>query len=109
MVGETMGNTLILYNFANVHSYALGRMKGSYHFYRNPDPRGRYLRKSTEADFRELLAPDGRDHHLIEPGGKWDCHVKTHIAKRDGNHEEAERLEGERQERIARALAGIRR
>ncbi len=111
MTAETMGNTVILCDFANVHSYAVGRLKTGINFYRNPDPRstGRYLMKRTEAELRELLAPGGRDHHLIEPGGEWDCHVKTHIAKRDGNHEEAERLERERQERIARTLAGIYR
>ena len=104
---ETAGGSLVLINFANPQSYALGRLKADY-MYRNPDPRlvNRWWHK-TEAELLEQLAPGGKDHRLIEHGGAWDRHVRLHIARRDANHEEAERLERQQRADLARSLAGL--
>ena len=103
---EYVGGTLVLVNRANVRSYALGRLKADFlGHYRNPDPR--LWRTATEADLLALLEPLGRDHHLVRDGGSWDQHVKIHLAQRDGRTEEAERLEGERIQRIAQGMARI--
>ncbi len=57
-------------------------------YYRSNDPRIPRHLISTEDDLRRKLAPDGRDHHLIQPGGAWHRHVQMNIAKRDGKNEE---------------------
>ena len=103
MAAETMGNTFVLYNFANVRSYALARLKaGLIYRYRNPDPRsaGAWWNK-TEAELLELIGPGGKYSNMIEPGtynaitertvgeGAWYRHVREHLIKRDGNNESA--------------------
>lgn len=80
----SMGKTLVVFNMANVTSFALGREKVDFcNRYRNPDPRARFDRKATEDELlKEIRA--GRWKETCAPGGAWWRHVWLHIAERDG-------------------------
>jgi hypothetical protein len=55
-----------------------------------------------------MLAPEGRDHHLIEPGGAWLRHTEMAIARRDGDHAALERLEAEQERDMSGSAEHIR-
>ena len=88
---ETTGRSLVLFNHANVMSYALARLKlnfcNSY-----ASVRTRAYRRETEEGLLEKLQPGGRNHDYIVPDGAWDRHVRSYIAERDEDQATAERL-----------------
>ena len=87
MYSDGRGATRVLFDYANVMSYGLARLKAS----NNPwHPR-------TEEELPQQLQP-GADHHkYVIPGGHWYRHVKEYIAERDGDQEDVEKLAAERE------------
>jgi hypothetical protein len=89
--GENLGRTHIWFNRANVMSYAMAALKAeNYHSYRSRDERRNWnwwrLKpgdKTEERKLRAMLAPGGKQHHSIVPGGAWHQHVQEWITERD--------------------------
>ncbi len=94
------GRTLVLFNYGNVMSYGLARLKSD----------NGWLHR-TEEELLEQLRPGGRDHDLIVPGGHWDRHVRAYMAERDGDQETAQKLrdENEIKGRLELSRAGLLR
>ena len=89
---------MALYRSYDVMSYAMARLKNDFCSVYRPD-HVRALRydpfENSEADLRAELAPGGRQHRLIVPGGVWFQHVALAIAKRDGDTAAVAALEAE--------------
>ena len=93
---DTIGGAVVLVNMSNVESYGLARLKSDWlHHYRSNDPRIHEERIWSEKDLLRCLAPGGRDHEYIQPGGAWHRHVQRHIAEQDGDQERLVRLSAE--------------
>ena len=71
------GGRTVWFNRRNVQSYGLMMLKTRYCAYRINDAEKQlsYLRHirsvETEAELRAMLAPGGRYHRYIQPGGEW--------------------------------------
>ena len=94
-ISETLGGAFVFYRFDEVMSYAMARLKADFVWH-----------TSTGEQLRARLA--GPNHELIVPGGAWWRFVQTFIAKRDGDHDRAAKLEAERQADLASILGGLR-
>jgi hypothetical protein len=90
------GKEAVFYRCDRVLSYAMMQLKvwASWEYRRGT---------ATDDDLRAMLAPGGRMHGLIQPGGSWLRHTEMAIAKRDGDHEKFARLEAEQE----RAMDGF--
>jgi hypothetical protein len=88
---EERGNENVFYRRDRVMAYAMGHLKKWLAPY------------ATDEERRAMLAPGGREHHMIEPGGAWLRHTEMAIARRDGDHEKLDRLEEEQD----RAMGGV--
>ena len=86
------GGEIVFHRKYRVLSYAMARLKAD-----NNTPWG-----DSENKLRARLAPGGRDHHLVEPGGSWARHTEMEIAKRDGDHEKLAMLEAEQGQALNR-------
>lgn len=105
---KSLGGQRVLMSWADVRSYALGRLK-SENQYKSNDTR---LRWSYSA--KELADTLETEHYqkLMAPGGDWWRHVHRHIAEPDGGAEVSERLtEAEQKVRasLAHTLSSLRR
>ena len=89
------GCPMTFFNRYRVLSYAMARLKGDNLHWRHIHTR----MWRSEAELRAELAPGGRHHELVTPGGAWLRHTEMETAKRNGDHAALERLEAE-QERI---------
>ncbi len=71
------GGRTVWFNRRNVQSYGLMMLKTRYCAYRATDAETqlshlRHLRRlETEAELRAMLAPGGKYHSYIQPGGEW--------------------------------------
>lgn len=99
---ERVGGTLILLNPLNVMSYAMARLKGdfAYHYRYKFIPGGGW----KEAQLRSLLAPGGRNHKDIIPGGAWHIHVEVERARRSGDGAGVQQLADELNRSIDKQL-----
>ena len=105
---EGIGGRVVLVNRTNVESYGLARLKTDFlAHYRSNDRRTPLHWIHTEDDLRRELAPGGRDHHLIQPGGAWHRHVQMNIAERDGETEKLALLTAEQDAEVVSSLAGL--
>jgi hypothetical protein len=74
--GEVRGRRLVFWNRASVTSYAMARLKSDWLY------RYRYgWGGATEDDLRTEIAPGGRHHEYVVPGGAWWKHCQEDIAK----------------------------
>jgi hypothetical protein len=92
------GKPVVFYRQYRVLSYAMARLKGDNFSFK---------RWQSEAELRGMLAPGGRQRHLIEPGGACLRHTEMAIAERDGDHAALERLEAEQEAVMGKASAHI--
>ena len=102
------GGPCAFYRRCNVLSYAMARLKTDEIWMR------RYNKPKSEAELRAELAPSGRHHQYVIPGGAWSRHTEMAIAERDGDHEklarfeaEEERVMDERAERVQTAIQAM--
>jgi hypothetical protein len=86
------GSPLLVYNFTNVISYGMARLRDM----------SFTLHRDTVAERRARLAEGGDHHHLVVEGGSWWEHtqwaIEEHEAKRTGDTARLERLKVREQE-----------
>ena len=108
LAAEITGGTLVLYNNANVRSYALGRLKGdSLNHYRDRRSGVPKHWVKSEAGLLAMIEPGGEDHHRVAEGGAWDLHVQIYLAERDGDTKKAGTLQEDLDKCIQKSLARV--
>ncbi len=77
------GGQLVFFNHASVASYAMARLKDNMNHWND-------IR--TEEECRAMLAPGGKHHDRILPGGFDCCIVERYLARKCGDNEKADSL-----------------
>lgn len=111
----------VYYNWRSVMSYALMHLKAYDTAYRDPyaDKRGWWDKRehpatNDESELLAMLAPGGKYHGHVQPGGEWHADVADNIeaveAKRSGDTATLARIAAAREQRKeARVAAFIKR
>ncbi|NJO53838.1 MAG: hypothetical protein HC829_02470 [Bacteroidales bacterium] len=81
---ENLGGTCVWFRTDSLLSYAMAKIKAaSFTYYQSNDPRIPDHQKKSEDVLRAMLAPGGRYHGYIVPGGAWWSHVESWREERE--------------------------
>ncbi|MGY4496959.1 hypothetical protein ACVWYH_000886 [Bradyrhizobium sp. GM24.11] len=96
---ERPGGHIVFFNWSDVRSYAIARMRADFV----------YNRASVPEIIAELDDPKDRYYKMVRPGGSWWLHVELEKAKRSGDERKIAKLQKQNDENeagIRRALGG---
>jgi hypothetical protein len=82
-IASHRGGTFVFFNRRSVTSYAMGRLKADYLWWRTR--RTPAARAADNEHLRAKLLPGGDNHEYVVEGGSWWRHVQLDIADLDGD------------------------
>ena len=102
------GNTLIFWNWTDVHSYGMARLKGDNLCCYQARRAVADCWRNDEQQLRDRLAPGGEDNHLINPGGAWFLHTEEMLAEHRGDTKKAAKIKAARKADMEKTTAALR-